>query len=308
MKTVGLGIHFLLDQHISRWDDDLNKVQHTCPVEVARNAVVDAQHTCTTTLGQDAPLIDIAAKHGKHGLNLTHMPNVLHRILYESTMLTLQASLEKEKEEGEKAGRLGQWVRQRWNHRSHGKRIVLDIFGGPTSVGFRLDSPWMIPTRNLLPDIPRDPLLGIPTCSPVLHQTKSATVDEDTQPNLEWEAWRGWRSAKAFASHWGGNLDIVSRAGLGSTIYLALDRDTSLLERYPSRISLSSSSQSLLRHHRRISAAAAGITTSPLTLQTAAAQLDAFLCSIADLREPVHQPTPRYHDHSISLTAAVGHA
>ncbi|KAF7725569.1 hypothetical protein EC973_009524 [Apophysomyces ossiformis] len=316
LNTIGLGIHFLLDQHLAQQEEDRNKVQTVCPVEIARKAVIEARHTCATTLGIDMPVIDIqsnhADDHNNNNLKLTYIPNALHRILYESSLLVLQAAItgEQQQEEEAAAGKKGpaRWIHRQWKRFSCNKRIVLDVFGGPTSVGFRINSPWSISAKHFLPDIPRDPLLGIPTCSSVLRHTEPNTISEDHQPNLEWEAWQGWRSAKAFASHWGGNLEAVSYPGLGSTLYLALDRDTSLLERYPSRVSLSTSSQGLLRHSRRISAAAAGMNTFTLNFQTAAAQLDAFLYAIGDPREPMHQPVPQYQDHSISLSVAVGHA
>lgn len=184
--------------------------------------------------------------------------------------------------------------------------MSLRIFGGPTSIGFRLDGAAPLLESDLLPGIPRDPI-GIPTCGLVLSQTGATTVDNTNYTGVEWESLNGWRSAKALASHWGGNLDAVTVDGLGSTIYLALDRDPSLLERYPSRHALASSAHSLLRHHRRTSAVSAS-ADSTLSIQAAATQLDAFLYAISDSQQSTFNPTPLYHHHSVSLSAAVGHA
>jgi hypothetical protein len=198
------------------------------------------------------------------------------------------------------------WLQRRFRSDSN-RPLSLRIFGGPTSVGFRLDATAPLLDNDLLPGIPRDPI-GIPTCGNVLSQTGDTTVDHlDQNAAIEWASLSGWRSAKTLASHWGGNLDAVTVDGLGSTIYLALDRDPSLLERYPSRLSLAASAHSLLRHHRRTSAAVAN-ADSTLSIQAAATQLDAFLYAISDSQQSTFNPTPLYHHHSVSLSAAVGHA
>jgi hypothetical protein len=282
-----------------------------CPEEVAHQAVRDACKDVSDILGRSTPEIEIkkdTRKTNKGGSpsEFTFVPSVLHRILYESTVLSLKAQIS----HNDDTVRSLNWIqRQLHNRRNQTRPLSLRIFGGPTSVGFRMDATAPLLTNDLLPGIPRDPM-GIPTCAHVLGKTGATTIDPiDTNnvANTEWEALSGWRSAKALASHWGGNLDAVTVDGLGSTIYLALDRDPSLLERYPSRLSLSSSAHSLLRHHRRTSVVAASEGAS-LSIQAAATQLDAFLYAISDSQQSTFNPTPLYHHHSVSLSAAVGHA
>ncbi|KAI8140425.1 hypothetical protein BJV82DRAFT_671500 [Fennellomyces sp. T-0311] len=298
INTVGLGIQVLTDQHVS-WsaDDGMNeRVQTINPVQVAMQAIQDARQVCASCLGRDAPTISIEQQ---PNLSLTFFPHVLHRVLFESLVLALRARMLQE-----------QSTRSPWFHRTFYKKpetIKLNIFGGPTSIGFRLQNPAPLLSTDLAHDVPRDPL-GIPTCASVLSHTEPDKLRDDTDLlDVDWHVWSGWRSAKTLASHYGGNLDIVSVDGLGSTMYLALDRDTSLLERYPSRRTLNCSA--LLHHHRRTSAAAA---TAAGSLKAAEDQLNAFLAAISD-------PTPAYNParkdeiyHSVSLSAAVaaavGHA
>lgn len=224
----------------------------------------------------------------------------MHRVLYESSLLSLKAHQVHE----EDLKRNSTWFQNKMRKSSP---LSLRIFGGPTSIGFRLDSTAPLLETDLLPGIPRD-AMGIPTCGSILSHTGATTLDTQSYNGVEWESMGGWRSAKSLASHWGGNLDAVTVDGLGSTIYLALDRDPSLLERYPSRATLASSAHSLLRHHRRTSAVTASSTDSTLSIQAAATQLDAFLYAISDSQQSTFNPTPLYHHHSVSLSAAVGHA
>lgn len=226
----------------------------------------------------------------------------MHRVLYESTLLSLKAESVFKDETNLKLN----WFQRQL--KSQQKRpISLRIFGGPTSIGFRLDSSATLLENDLLPGIPRD-AMGIPTCGSILSRTGANTIDQHQYEGAEWESLSGWRSAKALASHWGGNLDVVNVDGLGSTIYLALDRDPSLLERYPSRMALAASAHSLLYQNRRTSAVNAS-NDSTLSIQAAATQLDAFLYAISDSQQSTfNNPTPLYHHHSVSLSAAVGHA
>lgn len=114
----------------------------------------------------------------------------------------------------------------------------------------------------------------------------------------------GWHSVRALACHWGGKLDVVSIKGLGSSIYLALDKNDTLLERYASPRALSISAQTLLLHNRRTSAITANYK---LTNEAAATQLDAFLYAISDTeRSNGAIPPHRDHHHMVSLSAAIG--
>ncbi|CAO3641352.1 unnamed protein product [Mucor hiemalis] len=308
INTIGFGIHLLLDQHLS-WKED--HAQKICPEQVAHQAVNDARKQFSNAFGsdKDIPTVEIkkdTLKNNKKTKNsdadFLYIPSILHRVLYESTLLSLKSAyLEQEDQKPLN------WFQRRFSL-SQKKRLPLSlrIFGGPTSIGFRLDSPSPLLENDLLPGIPRD-AIGIPTCGSILSQTGSNTVDAHHFEGAEWEAFGGWRCAKSLASHWGGNLDVVNVDGLGSTIYLALDRDPSLLERYPSRKALASSAHSLLRQNRRTSAVSASNDT--LSIQAAATQLDAFLYAISDTQQTTfNNPTPLYHHHSVSLTAAVGHA
>ncbi|CEP11386.1 hypothetical protein [Parasitella parasitica] len=312
INTIGFGIHLLLDQHLS-WDaQSSNYAQKTCPQEVAHQAVSDARKSFANAFGGDRAIPDIdirrdtmTSRNHKTPIEqeFTFVPSILHRILYESTLLSLKAQTFHD----EDIKRNLNWFQRRWRSRSNNPQnrpLSLRIFGGPTSIGFRLDAAAPLLESDLLPGIPRDPL-GIPTCGHVLSSTSATTVNSPLM--VEWESLSGWRSAKTLASHWGGNLDAVTVEGLGSTIYLALDRDPSLLERYPTRHALAASAHSLLRHHRRTSAVVAS-ADSNLSIQAAATQLDAFLYAISDSQQSTFNPTPLYHHHSVSLSAAVGHA
>ncbi|CAO0801298.1 unnamed protein product [Mucor circinelloides] len=312
INTIGFGIHLLLDQHLS-WDAQSNNhAQKTCPQEIAHQAVSDARKSFANAFGGDRIIPDIEIKRDtmtnrKHKSpveqEFTYIPNVLHRILYESTLLSLKAQAIHD----EDINRHLNWFQRQWRSKSsnpQNRPLSLRIFGGPTSIGFRLDAAAPLLESDLLPNIPRDPI-GIPTCGHVLSSTSATDVHSPMM--VEWESLSGWRSAKALASHWGGNLDAVTVQGLGSTIYLALDRDPSLLERYPSRHALAASAHSLLRHHRRTSAVVASADNN-LSIQAAATQLDAFLYAISDSQQSTFNPTPLYHHHSVSLSAAVGHA
>ncbi|KAI8064310.1 uncharacterized protein B0P05DRAFT_554921 [Gilbertella persicaria] len=310
INIIHTGIHLLLDQHLS-WDT--NHAQKVCPETIANQAVDDAKKTLLDALGAHTTLPEIEIKRDtminkrcsqESEREFVFLPNLLHRILYESTLLSLKAQAMQNEETDSKLN----WFQRQWKGKH--RPLSLRIFGGPTSVGFRLDSAASLHDHDLLPSIPRD-ILGIPVCGSVLSQTSANKVNDETlrHPEMvEWASMSGWRSAKTLARHWGGNLDAVSVEGLGSTIYLALDRDPTLPEHYPSRISLAASAHSLLRHHRRTSAAVASADHT-LSIQAAATQLDAFLYAISDSQQSTFvNPNPLYHHHSVSLTAAVGHA
>lgn len=296
-----------LDQHLA---EQVERVQTLCPIAIAQQAAVDAREACKAALGgRQVPHIHVEAYQRKQqDVRLTFMPTLLHRILYESMLLTLRASMAQIDP-----------VQSKWSwlpfHRSRSRRdsekITLSVFGGPTSVGFRLNSPAPLIASDLRPDIPRNPA-GIPATHGILGRTQPDTLQDDIIPDVSWYVWSGWSAAKVMASHWGGNLDQVTTDGLGSTIYLALDRDATLQERYPSKRTLGCSAYHLLRHHRRTSAAAVAATVnSPLTLAAAEDQLDAFLDAIST--KETWRPTRRDEIyHSVSTTAAVaaavGHA
>ncbi|KAF7726979.1 hypothetical protein EC973_008174 [Apophysomyces ossiformis] len=302
INNIGIGIHVLAGQHLSWSSDDIHqRVQSICPVEIAEMAAKDARDACAG-LG---PVPEIAVYHQKNikDLGIIYAPGILHRILYESMVLALRAQIIR----NEETQRQQSWFqRQLSSAFDKHQALNLQVFGGATSIGFRLESPAPLSPRDMMPNVPRDPM-GMPSASGVLSRTRSKTIRVDDDPdNLEWECLEGWRTAKQLASHWGGHLDCVSTDGLGTTIYLALERDPTLVERYPTR-SLASSAHSLLRHQRRISAAAAAAANSgTLTLDAATVQLDTFLHAISDSQYPVYQPLKQ--DHSVSLTAAVSHA
>lgn len=300
-------INFTVDQHLSWNTETPNHAQNVCTEEIAHQAVDDARKAFSNALGSDTiiPTIEIKKDTIKNKLNtdneFVYIPSILHRVLYESSLLSLKA----QSVHDEDIKRSSTWFQNQFQNKS--RPLSLRIFGGPTSIGFRLDASAPLLETDMLPGIPRD-AIGIPTCGSVLSQTGATTIDNNNYSGIEWESLGGWRSAKALASHWGGNLDAVTVDGLGSTIYLALDRDPSLLERYPSRATLASSAHSLLRHHRRTSAVSASAADSTLSIQAAATQLDAFLYAISDSQQSTFNPTPLYHHHSVSLSAAVGHA
>ncbi|KAI8088471.1 hypothetical protein BDF21DRAFT_413320 [Thamnidium elegans] len=303
INTIGFGIHLLLDQHLSWNTDKNNHAQVVCTEEIAHKAVNDARKAFSDSFGtdKDIPTIEIKKDLKTKSSEFVYIPSILHRVLYESSLLSLKA----QSSQDDDIHRSSSWFKNTFRNQKT-RPLSLHIFGGPTSIGFRLDGAAPLLENDLLPGIPRDPI-GIPTCGSVLSQTGATTVDNTNYTGVEWESLNGWRSAKALASHWGGNLDAVTVDGLGSTIYLALDRDPSLLERYPSRHALASSAHSLLRHHRRTSAVSAS-ADSTLSIQAAATQLDAFLYAISDSQQSTFNPTPLYHHHSVSLSAAVGHA
>lgn len=299
---------YTLDQHLCWNTDKNNHAQVVCTEEIAHRAVDDARKAFSDSFGtdKDIPTIEIKkdtikTKKSDPDTEFVYIPSILHRVLYESSLLSLKA----QSLQDDDIHRGSSWFQRKFQT-NKSRPLSLRIFGGPTSIGFRLDSSAPLLETDLLPGIPRDPI-GIPTCGAVLSQTGSNTVDDTNYSGVEWESLNGWRSAKALASHWGGNLDAVTVEGLGSTIYLALDRDPSLLERYPTRQTLASSAHSLLRHHRRTSAVSAS-ADSTLSIQAAATQLDAFLYAISDSQQSTFNPTPLYHHHSVSVNAAVGHA
>lgn len=224
------------------------------------------------------------------------------------SLLSLKAQTLFNKEDTNSSWLKHQWRKQVLRAQTLNRSLVsLHIFDGPTSVGFRLDSSAPLLEQDLLPSIPRDPL-GFPVCSSLLSSTSNSSIDSKmtSSPWIEWAAFSGWQSAKTLASHWGGNLDVVSIDGLGSTIYLALDKDESLLERYPSRMALAASAQSMLLQSRRTSAMSADYN---LSIQSASTQVDAFLYAISGPQQPTFvNRTPLYHHHSVSLSAAIGHA
>ncbi|KAI8377501.1 uncharacterized protein BYT42DRAFT_570523 [Radiomyces spectabilis] len=290
MQTIGFGIHQIIDQHVawathSRSTCKTNRVQSTCAVAIARQAAENARSALRTSLGDDIPSIHI--KQQSDTIPFTFAPQVLHRILYETMTIALRANIMQQRLQSRSWRDV--WKRW-WPRSSHENALDVHVFGGPTSVGFKLDSRTPLLHGDLLQDIPRD-AIGIPTCASVLSRTKSdqlSSDDDDSLPDLECEVHNGWRSAKLLASHWGGNLDAISIDGLGTTMYLALDRDTSLLERYPSRWT--------------------STQNTALSLSNATAQLDAFLYAISDPQQ-IHQYQPFKHDHhAVSLSAAVGHA
>ncbi|KAI7858857.1 hypothetical protein BDC45DRAFT_531397 [Circinella umbellata] len=303
INTIGFGIQLLLDQHLSWSNQDGNQTQVVCPVTIAKQAIDDARHTYASALGSQHEIPDIHLQ-PRIETELTYIPNMLHRVLYETSMMALRAKISHQQQTPLQKD---SWLKRRWDQFTTHKRegIVLQVFGGPTSVGFRLETDTPLLQSDLLPDVPRDPL-GIPTCARILGQTSDTmihTKDEEENNNSSvWDAMSGWRSAKVLASHYGGNLDVMSVDGLGASFYLALDRDPSLLERYPSR-TLATAHKMLLRHHGRAAAAA----SPALTLQTAQIQLDTFINAIShDPQTPERFYNP--HHHSVSLSAAVGHA
>lgn len=299
-----------VDQHLSHTQQNGNETQTISPIEIAKQAAKDAEFAFSEALGGQVPVPSIAVKTTTSSMSeqeFTYIPNVLHRILYESSLVALRAELTNAHGDS--------WIQRKWKQFSP-SHMELHVFGGPTSVGFRLNSSSPLLPSDMGIDIPRDPI-GIPTCSSLLaditryHDSKktsalSSTSSDHSQAGLaEWEALSGWRAAKVLASHWGGNLDMMSVDGLGASIYLALDRDATLAERYPVR---TLASAQLLRHHGRISAAAAASSSSsPLTIQAASIQLDTFLNAIAE-QSPAQEFEYNPHYHSVSLSAAVGHA
>lgn len=306
--------NIIIDQHLCWNENSNNYAQKLCPEEIAHQAVQDARTTFSNAFGTDKsiPQIEICTKYNNYSASvdkdITFVPSILHRILYETSLLSLKAQAIHNQENEQS------WFQRQWKQRivktqQPDRPLSLRIFGGPTSVGFRLDTAAPLLDEDLLPSIPRD-VMGTPTCGSILSSTSDTTIDskKNSIPWVEWESLSGWRSMKALASHWGGNLDAVTVDGLGSTIYLALDRDVTLLERYPSRLAFSASAQSLLRHHRRTSAMST-TTDHPLSVQAAGTQLDAFLYAISDTQQTTFaSPAPLYHHHSVSLSAAVGHA
>ncbi|KAI8991667.1 hypothetical protein BDF20DRAFT_845762 [Mycotypha africana] len=349
ISTISLGIHLLLDQHISWGLKHNNHAQKICPEEIAHQAVADARKTFADILGDDRNIPSISIINKTDTVNAAikkrhqpakddafyYVPSVLHRILYESTLLSLRAKINFDQENQlslSSSSILTNWLWWKKNKHYQQRATTLKVFGGPTSIGFRLDTPAPLIESDLLPGVPKDPI-GIPTCSSILSSTSNTTIEKNTcipsftVENVAWESLRGWRPAQALASHFGGHLDAMTVEGLGSTIYLALDRDISFRERYPNRMVLAPSAQSLLRHHRRTSSAALGLQTAPLSkndnhalsIQAASMQLDAFLYAISDSQSQYyynqqqyynndHYPLHYHQHHSVSLTAAVGHA
>ncbi|KAI9322394.1 hypothetical protein BX666DRAFT_1848476 [Dichotomocladium elegans] len=289
INIIGLGIQFLTDQHLS----SLDRVQVVRPMEIAMQAVEDVRQVCASCFGNEAPKIITTQKggdgEGGSGSGRTllpseflYTPSALHRVLFESILVAVRTHM---------ASLLGRQQPQKkewtalFRPQALKEDIRLDVFGGPTSIGFRLDSPTPLAPGDLQADVPRDPV-GIPITHTVLSTTEARHLrDDDVVAHAEWHAWSGWRAAKAMAAHWGGNLDAMSVQGLGTTVYLALDRDPTLLERYPA--------QNAFRrrlHH------------SPQT------QLDAFLDAISQPATSTPLERPIQKDHSVSLSAAVAAA
>lgn len=276
INTIGLGIQFLTEQHLS-WPDH---VQAVSPVDIAMQAAEDVRQVCASCLGKQPPSISITDKGSSQEMH--YAPNALHRILFESMLLAVRAHMTPSTTTITSTSRWSSWSFMRKNKQ---RSIQLDIFGGPTSIGFRLDSPAPLLTRDTLHDIPRDPI-GIPVAHQVLSSTEADTLSkngDEQLPNAEWHVWGGWRAAKTMASHWGGNLDAMSVDGLGTTMYLALDRDLTISERYP-----------VYNPSRR--------RYNPET------QLEAFLDAISQQQNTTHQYQRPAKDHSISLSAAVASA
>ncbi|KAI9472132.1 MAG: hypothetical protein EXX96DRAFT_346898 [Benjaminiella poitrasii] len=282
INTIGTGIYLLLDQYVSFDSNQNDHAQPIRPEQIAHEAVSDARHTLSTAFNTKIPTIEIIEKDMPRE-PITYIPSVLHRILYETSLLALKPHVL-----GPKASGWLDWLRR--DFRRQRPTLSMRLFGGPTSIGFRLESTEQLITTDLVHDIPRD-LLGIPSCPSVL-----STILDDRSPMLHTTLLTGWRAAKQLASHWGGHLDHVSADGLGSTLYLALDRDPSLVERYPT--SFVKASEQLLRQQGRLSAI--GVTS----VQAAAVQLDAFLYAISD--QPQTWYERQSHHHSVSLMAAVG--
>ncbi|KAI9499432.1 hypothetical protein BDB00DRAFT_753248 [Zychaea mexicana] len=305
INTIGFGIQLLLDQHLSWSNQDGNEVQAVCPVTIAKQAIDDARHACASALGSQSDIPEIRLQ-PRIETELTYIPNILHRVLYETSLMALRAKISDQQQPSSSSSSEKSWLQRTWNQLRNNptnaqQGIELQVFGGPTSVGFRLNSDVPLLPSDLLQDVPRDPI-GIPTCARILGQTSDTKLDQHLDSSAVWDAMSGWRSAKVLASHFGGNLDVMSVDGLGASVYLALDRDASLLERYPSR-TLATAHKMLLRHHGRAAAAA----TPALTLQTAQIQLDTFINAIShDPQTPERFYSP--HHHSVSLSAAVGHA
>ncbi|KAI9299714.1 hypothetical protein BJ944DRAFT_244916 [Cunninghamella echinulata] len=318
INAIGLGIHYLLDQHLSWHQKTGNHAQVICPVDIAHQAVEDAKQTCIDTFGDDRlPTIHIKKNKSAHQLELTQVPSVLHRILYEATLISLRSHFDQPPTvNGNNSKSWIPSIFKRKNNNGTSPFLQLDVFGGPTSVGYRLTNSAALTPHDLQHDIPRD-MMGVPTCASILRQSihqqhnnsqryqrsaaKSNQLDEyeDVEQN-EWSMWSGWRMAKTMAGHFGGHLDIVSAEGLGSTMYLALDRDDHILERYPSILPSRSNS------HQRYA-------SSHLSIHHANSQLDAFLYAISDNDHHHHQNdqaaySSANHHHAVSLTAAVGHA
>ncbi|CAO3597693.1 unnamed protein product [Absidia cylindrospora] len=307
INSISLSIYCLLDQHVSRSNNTENQVQTLCPVEIAiKPWQMQEKHTVIRLVMVAFPPVSIKKCHGpsQQDLTFTHIPNVLHRVLYESTLLSLSAHYAQTSTLTTSTS--SSWLKRHYRrlfrstqHDDGSSPLQLDVFGGPTSIGFRLNSTATFSHHDLHHGIPRDPL-GVPLCPSILrratHSTSIQDQDEEDQDQAEWTMWSGWRAAKTMASHFGGNLDVVSADGLGSTMYLALDRDCHLLERYPSALFHRSSSSSSSHRH--------------LSLQRASSELDAFLYAIADPNNNSHaiHYTPATHHHAVSLTAAVGHA
>ncbi|KAG2222631.1 hypothetical protein INT45_008295 [Circinella minor] len=334
INTVGLGIQFLTDQHLlgssfsKEQTNEQERVQTIQPVAIAMQAVQDARQLMASCLGQKEHHIPTISIQEQPNLSsLEFIPQVLYRMLFESTLLTLRARLLDQQQGFNKTSTSSSSWRHVFNpttlfnqqkllSQQHNK-IHMDIFNGPTSIGFRLTSPSPLLPNDLNPDIPRDPL-GIPTCASLLSRTEPNRLqdDLDLHEDVEWHVWSGWRAAKALASHWGGNLDVVSVQGLGSTLYLALDRDPSLLERYPSKRTLNWSAYHLLHHHRRMAAIAAANNhhhqnNGQLSLQAAQDQFNAFLNAISSESNTMNDNMILRRDdayHNVSLSAAVAAA
>lgn len=241
-----------LDQHVSWHLQTGNHAQTLCPLELARQAVNDARQVCGATF-HAVPEVEIKAGQAD---SVTHVPSIIHRMLYESILLSLHSQCVQQ---------LGK--KQRWWFERRPAPLVLDVFGGATSIGYRLTNPTACISSPLGHTIPRD-AIGLPV--------RQNTDDDE----VAWSVWSGWRMAQTLASHFGGNLDVVSADGLGSTVYLALDRDSNILERYP----------------------VLPAVRNPDT------QLNAFLYAVAEDATHHHTTTPATHHHAVSLTAAVGHA
>ncbi|KAI9323414.1 hypothetical protein BX666DRAFT_56506 [Dichotomocladium elegans] len=319
INTIGFGIHVLLDQHLSWFTQNGNHVQAIRPLDIAQQAVEDARHALATALGgqQDVPNVAIHQKQMADDAEFHYIPNMLHRILFETTLVALRAQImDNSNMRMPSCSSPTSWMDAFRHHRRRRRAttfpssVNLHVFGGPTSVGFRLDTSSALLNHHDLhfSDVPRDPI-GIPTCASLLHPSSSSSSPLSIPSGLaEYEALSGWRAAKVLASHFGGNLDVMSVPGIGASFYLALDRDTSLVERYPARQLVMA--DRLLRHHGRIAAAAMAATQSPLTIQAAQVQLDTFINAIAEQTEIDQQQQVEYNPqyHSVSLSAAVGHA
>ncbi|KAI9258539.1 hypothetical protein BY458DRAFT_419170, partial [Sporodiniella umbellata] len=233
IQTVGIGIHLLLDQHISWASHRLSHLQSVHPESMVRQVVRDAQQAFTARFPGKTPEVTIRAQALPP---VDTLPSVLYRILYETCVIQMRAHVE---------ARTWREARLKWYERPFFRPapLTLSLFGAQTSLGLRLATPALVSDTDLASTIPHD-LAGWPSAHAALANPHAP---------LEAHAMTGWRAARLLARYWGGHLESVVVPGLGSTAYLALDRNLSLPELDPPR------------------------SSPPLPLHTARSQLDHFL-------------------------------